>query len=487
MKKRRMAAFGLSMLLAMSVCGCAAGEKNGEVKLNPKKPVTISIWHYYNGAQKVAFDEMVEEFNDTVGMERGIIAEGHNQGDVNQLETNILSAVRKEVGSQEIPDIFASYADMAFTVERMGLLVDLDAYFSKEELAEYIPSYIEEGRIGLKGELKIFPIAKSTEVFMLNKTDWDSFAAATGTGLETLGTKEGLVRTAQAYYEYTDSLTPDIPGDGRAFYGRDAVANLFLIGAKQLGCDLFAVENQELRLNLDKEVIRRIWDVYYVPMVRGYFASFGRFRSDDTKVGKLIALTGSTSSASYFPTEVTVGDDTSYPIESLVLPAPVFDGGQPYAVQQGAGMAVFKSVPQKEYASAVFLKWFTDSRRNLDFSCASGYLPVKTEACDRSLLDDVLTHTQTDCPENVKKALRVGFDTVSSQPLYTSKTFDHGSEARKVLETSLSGLVAKDLEKIDLMVQQGTDRQKAASRFDTDAHFEEWYGSFKQQMEQAVG
>ena len=41
-------------------------------------------------------------------------------------------------------------------------------------------SYIEEGKIGLNGELEIFPVAKSTEIMMMNKTVWDEFSAAAG-------------------------------------------------------------------------------------------------------------------------------------------------------------------------------------------------------------------------------------------------------------------------------------------------------------------
>lgn len=37
-------------------------------------------------------------------------------------------------------------------------------------------SYIEEGKIGLNGELEIFPVAKSTEIMMMNKTVWDEFS-----------------------------------------------------------------------------------------------------------------------------------------------------------------------------------------------------------------------------------------------------------------------------------------------------------------------
>ncbi len=48
----------------------------------------------------------------------------------------------------------------------------------------------------------------------------------------TTGTIEGLVSVAERYYE-DDAYMPDIPNDGRAFFGRDAMANYTSIGAKQ--------------------------------------------------------------------------------------------------------------------------------------------------------------------------------------------------------------------------------------------------------------
>lgn len=71
-----------------------------------------------------------------------------------------------------MPNIFAAYADTAYQIDSMGLVTDLSQYLTQAEIDSYIPSYIEEGRMGKDNALKIFPTAKSTEVFMLNRTDW---------------------------------------------------------------------------------------------------------------------------------------------------------------------------------------------------------------------------------------------------------------------------------------------------------------------------
>ena len=87
------------------------------------------------------------------------------------------------------------------------------------------------------------PVAKSTEIMMINKTDWDKFASETGSSLDELATIEGVVSVAERYYKWTDEQTPDVPDDGKAFYGRDALANYFVIGMKQMGTEIFQVEN----------------------------------------------------------------------------------------------------------------------------------------------------------------------------------------------------------------------------------------------------
>ena len=73
---------------------------------------------------------------------------------------------------------------------------------------------------------------------MRKKTDWDTFATATGAELSQLET--GVVQVSKTYYEWADSLTPEIPD---AFYGRDAVANCFYIGSRQLGQELLEIRD----------------------------------------------------------------------------------------------------------------------------------------------------------------------------------------------------------------------------------------------------
>ena len=473
---------GIIAAAGLLLAGCGSSAK---VKLDPDNPVTVTIWHYYNGMQQSAFDELVDEFNNTVGREQGIFVNGHSQGKVEELEATVQASINKEVGSEDVPNIFSSYADTAYAVEKMGLLADLSQYMTKDELDTYVDSFVDEGRIGDNGELKIFPTAKSSEVLMMNKNVWDVFSQAAGVSLDDLKTMEGLVLVAQKYYEWTDAKTPDIPDDGKAFYGRDALANLFIIGSKQLGKDIFAVENGKVTLNVDKDIMKRIWDCYYVPLVKGYFGAYGRFRSDDLKIGQIIAFTGSSTSSMYFPTEVEI-EDTKEPIDAITLPTPIFEGGENYAVQQGAGMVVTKGTKEEEYASIEFLKWFTQKENNMQFACTSGYLPVQKEACSQEALDTFIQESGMEISSKTYDGLLVGFDTINNGHLYTNKAFDNGTNARKILEYNLADKAAADRAAVEESLGQGKSLTEAAAPFISDEAFNQWFDTFNTALEDAV-
>ncbi len=204
--------------------------------------MVITVWTYYNGDQLDSFNKLVDQFNSTVGKEKGFQVESSSQGTVNDLEQNVMDAAEGKVGASDMPYIFAAYADTAYALDQKGLVVDIGKYLTDDEKKLYIESFLDEGDFSGDGSIKIFPTAKSTEVLFLNDTDWEPFANDTGVTYEDLSTIEGVVETAQKYYEWTDAQT-DTPDDGKAFFGRDAMANYMLVGAKQLGTTIFDVEN----------------------------------------------------------------------------------------------------------------------------------------------------------------------------------------------------------------------------------------------------
>lgn len=450
--------------IVMVICfGCSP-----KSHLDSDSPVTVKLWNYYTGKQLEAFNNLVETFNSTRGKEKGIIVEATSFGNVNELGQSVIDAANKKVGAQEVPNIFAAYVDTAYQVNKLGLVENLKPYFSEKELLEYVDGYIEEGYFG--DELKIFPTAKATEVMMINMTDFDKFAKATGASLDDLSTIEGLTATAKKYYEYTDSLTTQL-NDGKALFGRDAIANYIIIGLKQLGHDIIKIEDEKAILDFDKDSMRKIWDNYYIPFIHGYFKAEGRFRSDDVKLGNIVSCVCSSSGATFFPTQVIVNDEESYPIDVKVIEAPIFKGGNAYAVQQGAGMVVSKSDAAHVEGSVEFLKWFTQQEQNVTFSVDSGYLPVTKAANNIETIQDSTNINSSVVQETVEISVK----TVNDKQLYTLKAFNQGANFRSILESDLQNKVVTDRKIIEKELNSGKSSQEVFAQYDTDDNFEQWY------------
>lgn len=402
-----------ALLLGTAACGT---EKTTAFA----SPVELTVWTYYNGDQLGAFNRLVEDFNDTVGKERNIEVVSSSQGSVNDLETNVLNAA--------------------------------------------------EGDFDGSGSIKIFPTAKSTELMFLNDTDWQSFASATGADYSDLATVEGAVATAEKYYDWTDAQTA-APDDGKALLGRDVMANYILAGAKELGTTVFDVENGKMTLHFDKDVVRKLWDNYYVPFIKGYLSASGRFRSDEVKTGNLLAYVGSCSSASFFPKQVQTDSGDSHDIMMRVLPCPYFEGTKPVSVQQGAGMVVTQGTDEQIKASVEFLKWFTQPENNISFAVGSGYLPVTRAANSMDAMEESgLTMT-----DDMKNILSNAIDAVNNNELYTMRVFAGAKDARHALDYCMSDRAAADRRTVEERIAAGQSAADAEAEFLTDENFEKWY------------
>lgn len=232
MKKRYIA---LAALLLLSVLLAAYGKAN---RLSPKRPVTLTLWHNFGGQMQATMDEHLEEFNATIGKEKGITISVTSISSSAAIQEKLTMIAAGDPGAPEMPDISTCYPATAVLLAEKGLLADMDGYFTDEQLSEYLPRFLEEGRLS-DGKLYVFPFAKSTEVLFLNQTLFDKFSAATGITADSLSTPEGIAEAATAYYRWTDEQTPGVLNDGKAFFAADSFFNLAQVGMEQMGVTLF--------------------------------------------------------------------------------------------------------------------------------------------------------------------------------------------------------------------------------------------------------
>lgn len=463
----------VTISVVVLMLGACSLIKTNKSPLNPDKPITITLWHYYSGHIKEQFDELVSRFNETEGVKQGIVVEARSLGDVSQLADAVFDAANEKIGSEPLPDLFMAYPDNAFRVRQIVELVDIESRLSEDEIKVYRRDFLEEGRIGEEKKLYIMPIAKSTENLYLNKNFWDDFSKQRGVTLEQLATWEGVVEVAKQYYEYS----------GKAFMGIDAVANYMQVVSMQLGEEIYRYDGMRGSLFLSEKIAKTFWDYFYTPYLRGYFEKNGRFSSDDAKVGSTIAYTGSTAGAAYFPIQVTLQENEIYEVEPYTLPYPYFQEGEKVAIQQGAGLCITKSSEAREFAGLVFLKWFTAPEQNLEFTVSTGYFPVTTEALQKERLLE-----QVEASEVVGAAIPKMIQSTSimfeEYRFYSSKPFEGSYELRVLMENHLFSKITKDLEELQLRVAGGENRETIIEEMIHVEEFQKWYQQILQEAGQ---
>ena len=156
MKKKRLV--GIVMLFLTLVLVSACGPKSD---LDPKKPVTLTLWHNFGGQMQATMDEQVREFNATVGKEKGIIINVTSISGSASLQEKLTMIAAGDPGAPEMPDITTCYPATAALLSDKELLAPLDGHFTEAELAEYLSPFLQEGRLS-DGQLYVFPFAKST-------------------------------------------------------------------------------------------------------------------------------------------------------------------------------------------------------------------------------------------------------------------------------------------------------------------------------------
>ncbi len=416
-----------SLLIITLMLGFQTG-CNKDHGLDPKNPVTLTLWHNYGGQMMETMDSMVDEFNETLGEEKGIILNVTSISSSSALHEKLAMIANGDPGAPEMPDITTANPKTAILLANKGLLTDLNKLFSKKELEAYLPRFLEEGTLGTES-LYVFPIAKSTEVTFLNKTVFDRLSEDTGVSYNDLSTFEGLAETAALYYEWTDAKTPAVPGDGKAFYHTDSLFNYTQIGCRQLGSEFV----REDRLEYASEEFQRVWSLFYNSAIQGHFAVYDGYASDLFKTGDIICSTGSTAGVLFFDPVVTYSDNSTDHVELMILPYPVFEKGEKVAIQRGGGMIVSSSDETKAYAAGIFLKWFTSPENNLRFVSSTGYLPVTKDA-----FGDIMTkEIQTIQDENIRSLLRTSIKMQADYDFYIPPFFDGIDTMQKDLTKSL--------------------------------------------------
>lgn len=349
-------------MLALLLFGC----DRQETLLNPQKPVTLTMWHVYGEQADSPMNRYVEDFNRTVGKEKGIIVNVTLMSNASQIGQKLVNAQNGVAGVPAMPDLFFCHNSNAQELGANNLL-DWQDVFSASELSDFIGEFVSDGMVD--NSLSVLPVSKSTHLLFLAGGAFDKFAKEQNVTYANLATWDGFFSVAEKYYNYSG---------GKPFCALDYLMRSVELDAISQGATDF-YQNDWYKQN---DALIASYKKFAEAIAKGHIVVSDLYSNTQVMTGQTIAGISSSAAVLYYNDTITYPNNTQEPTNLKVLPVPNSSGTK-YATQAGVGLCAYKTTPQKAEAATVFAKWFTEEKRNLDFVAQTGYMPVKNGAFDK--------------------------------------------------------------------------------------------------------
>ena len=361
MKKRMLVLLVLSALV-FALPGC--GKRSS---LSKKDPVSINFWHVYGEQSGSPMDLLVQEFNATVGQEKGVRVQVTGMSSASKIGGYLKEAQAGGGDAPEMPDLFTCHIADA-TALGVENIVDWHDWFTKKELSDFVPGFLEDGTAE-SGELLIFPVSKSTQLLMCNGSGFARFSESSGASYDDLATWEGFYDTACKFYNWSG---------GEPFCALDYPIRSVELCAMERGSGDFYTDQGWY--DTSNAVFKESWMQFARSLVQGHVVVSDLYSNTQVMTGNVLSGLGSSAAILYYNDTVTYRDGTQEPMDLHVLPMPKAAGSTPLMTQAGVGLCAYRTTERKAEAAALFIRWLTEDERNLDFVTQTGYMPVRSGA-----------------------------------------------------------------------------------------------------------
>jgi len=343
-------------------------------------PVTVTFWHALGGEHGPVIQGLVDEFN---ASQDEILVEAAYQGNYNTLMQKLMAAV----AAGDPPTIAGSYNNWTSVFIDGEVIVPLERFvtdpevgLSSDELADFVPAFIEANR--WDGVLYSLPFNKSVQILYYNKELLDRAGVAVPT------TMDELSAAARAVYAATGvpglAVRPDVDTFGtylRAFGGEWLDAQ---------GRPAFAGEAGVRALEFLRDLIAS----------GAAYAIDGWLDEEFNKVNTAMFI----HSNSTIP---WVQQGASFPWGT----APVPRGERAAATVAGQDLVIFAdATAEQQVAAWKFVKWLLSPDANARFSVGTGYLPVRRSALATPVLKEYVASAPEQYGAGMESLDRLVFD-----------------------------------------------------------------------------
>lgn len=359
---------------AISLVGCSGGSTSNSVEKvtnTGDNGVKIEFWHGMGGSLGEVLNEIVDDFNKTVGAEKGIEVNSVYQGSYTDLKSKTVAAIK----SGDSPNIIQGTSNDIAEYLQSGTVQALDQYIFDEEVGidninDIYQVYLDEVRQYDGESYYALPFSKSTDLLFYNKTFFEEH------GLKVPTTWEEVEEASKQITEIT----------GKPSFGIDNAANYLITMLHQMNGEYTSTSGEVLFNNEQALKALEMID-------RNTKAGNWRLAGED---GYMSAPFLSELAHFYVGTSAGVSYLNSDNFEWDAAPVPQFDNENKAAIQQGNVVAVLNGnkTAEEVYGSYEFVKYLVSKEGNLKWSTNTGYLPIRESVAYSDEYQNYLSETK---------------------------------------------------------------------------------------------
>ena len=416
--------------------------------------VTITFYHTMGSNLTDVLENYIAEFNKLYPNIHIVHTKIGGYDDVrDQISTEITT------GAQ--PNIAYCYPDHVALYNLAGSVITLDSLINstvevtradgtketlgltKDQIADFIEGYYNEGKQFGDGLMYTMPLSKSTEVLYYNATFFAEHNLTPPT------TWEEMEELCKKIKEIDPKSIP---------LGYDSEANWFITMCEQYGSpytsatgDHFLFDNET-----NREFVKKFREWYQ----KGYLTTqkiYGAYTSGlFTSTNEVKSYMSIGSSAGAIHQRPTANADGSYPFDVGIATIPQVSETNKKVISQGPSLCIFKKAnqnPQEVVASWLFVKYLTTTVEfQAEFSMASGYVPVIKSVSENETYKEFIDGANGGT--NIA-ALSAKVCLEQEEAYYTSPAFNGSSTARDQVGALLAKcLSADDGGNVDAMIKK---------------------------------
>ena len=388
MKKVLLSTLALGATLGLVGCGNNEVQQNDvELVTQVSAPVEIEWWHSMSGAFDETIKGIVENFNETIGEEKGIHVTAVYQGGYEDLKSKVTASLK----AGNAPEVVQATGNHVIEYMQSGAVQDLTPYIFNEEIGikDFDDIYevyrLENSDYGTAGTFYSLPFNKSTDLLFYNA---DLF---TENGLEVPKTWDELVAVSKQITEITN----------KPALGVDNLPNFLITALKQYGAGYTNAQGEILFNN--ETAVKIIED-----LKANYDAGIWRLAGED-KYSSSAFLAGNV--AMYIGSSAGEGFLNRDNFDWQTAQLPQVDVNNPKYIQQGANIAVLNQnkTSDEVYGAYEFVKYLCSYEANLEWALNTGYLPIRESVTNSAEYQEYLANAQGGVKANGTASAPYGF------------------------------------------------------------------------------